>query len=210
MEFDDLSNRVIGCGIEVHRELGPGLLESTYEQCLAHELNLKGISFQLQHSQPVQYKGIRLDCGYRIDMLIEHADRRRIDHRTEGCRRDQRHSRGATTNLHETGRHQDGPANQLQRDQTERRHQTICSLTPSCSSCPSWCSLSSSCPSWFFPAADKSHGPTPWRPDESVMDRVPPTRRNNSLHGRRACVRIFNGQSTVPPPGMLAFRSASQ
>jgi GxxExxY protein len=71
MEFDDLSNGVIGCAIEVHRVLGPGLLESSYEQCLAHELRLSGISFQLQHPQPVQYKGIRLDCGYRIDMLIE-------------------------------------------------------------------------------------------------------------------------------------------
>jgi GxxExxY protein len=57
--------------IEVHRELGPGLLESTYEQCLAHELNLNGIAFQLQHPQSVQYKGIRLDCGYRLDVLVE-------------------------------------------------------------------------------------------------------------------------------------------
>ena len=71
MEFDDLSHRVIGRAIEVHRELGPGLLESTYEQCLAHELRLSGITFQLQHPQPVEYKGICLDCGYRIDMLIE-------------------------------------------------------------------------------------------------------------------------------------------
>ena len=47
MEFDDLSNRVIGCAIEVHRQLGPGLLESAYEQCLAHELNRHGITFQL-------------------------------------------------------------------------------------------------------------------------------------------------------------------
>ena len=71
MEFDALSNRVIGCAIEVHRELGPGLLESAYEQCLAHELGRNGIKFQLQHPQPVQYKDIRLDCGYRIDMLVE-------------------------------------------------------------------------------------------------------------------------------------------
>ncbi len=71
MEFDDLSNCVIGCAIEVHRRLGPGLLESTYEQCLAHELRLKGITFQLQHPQPVQYKGVRLDCGYRLDLLVE-------------------------------------------------------------------------------------------------------------------------------------------
>lgn len=71
MEFDDLSNRVIGCAIEVHRQLGPGLLESAYEQCLAHELNRHGISFQLQQPQPVQYEDIRLDCGYRVDILVE-------------------------------------------------------------------------------------------------------------------------------------------
>ena len=71
MEFDDLSNRVIGGAIEVHRELGRGLLESTYEQCLAHELRRNGIPFQLQYPQPVKYKDIRLDCGYRIDILVE-------------------------------------------------------------------------------------------------------------------------------------------
>ena len=71
MDFSDLSNRVIGCAIEVHRELGPGLLESTYEQCLAHELKLNGISFRLQHPLPVEYKGLRLDCGYRVDVLVE-------------------------------------------------------------------------------------------------------------------------------------------
>jgi len=71
MEFDDLSTRVIGCAIEVHRFLGPGLLESAYEQCLAYELNRNGIAFHLQHPQPVQYKEIRLDCGFRIDMLVE-------------------------------------------------------------------------------------------------------------------------------------------
>ena len=71
MEFDDLSNRVIGCAIEVHRHLGPGLLESTYEQCLACELNRNGIAFQLQYPQPVHYKDIELDCGYRIDILVE-------------------------------------------------------------------------------------------------------------------------------------------
>jgi len=71
MEFSELSNRVIGCAIEVHRNLGPGLLESTYEQCLAHELKLSGIQFLLQHPQPVEYKGLRLDCGYRVDVLVE-------------------------------------------------------------------------------------------------------------------------------------------
>ncbi len=71
MKFDGVSNRVIGCAIEVHRHLGPGLLESTYEQCLARELSLSGIDFKLQTPLPVEYKGTKLDCGYRVDMLIE-------------------------------------------------------------------------------------------------------------------------------------------
>jgi GxxExxY protein len=70
MEFDQISNQVIGCALEVHRVLGPGLLESTYEQCLAHELSLAGISFKLQFPLPVKYKGIKLDCGYRIDLFV--------------------------------------------------------------------------------------------------------------------------------------------
>jgi GxxExxY protein len=71
LRFDELSNKVIGCAIEVHRNLGPGLLESTYEQCLAHELNIVGIPFKLQHPLPVEYKDIKLDCGYRIDLLVD-------------------------------------------------------------------------------------------------------------------------------------------
>lgn len=72
-EFSELSNRVIGCAIEVHRHLGPGLLEATYQQCLAHELHLQSIDFQIECPLPVTYKGIHLDCGYRIDLLVEHA-----------------------------------------------------------------------------------------------------------------------------------------
>ena len=71
MKFDELSNKVIGCAIEVHRELGPGLLESTYEQCLAYELNQAKIPFKLQVELPVEYKQIRLDCGYRIDLMAD-------------------------------------------------------------------------------------------------------------------------------------------
>ena len=70
MEFDELSHRVIGCAVEVHRTLGPGLLESAYEQCLAHELSLMQIPFKLEESLPVEYKGIRLDCGYRADIVV--------------------------------------------------------------------------------------------------------------------------------------------
>ena len=71
MKFDELSNKVIGCAIEVHRELGPGLLDSTYEQCLAYELNRAKIPFKLQVELPVEYKQIKLDCGYRIDLLAD-------------------------------------------------------------------------------------------------------------------------------------------
>lgn len=73
MEFDELSNKVIGCAIEVHRNLGPGLLESTYEQCLAHEFKIEGMPFNLQYPLPVEYKGIKLDCGYRIDLLVANS-----------------------------------------------------------------------------------------------------------------------------------------
>ena len=71
MDFDPLSNKVIGCAIELHRELGPGLLESAYEQCLAAELSRIGIPFQVQVDLPLNYKGMQLDCGYRIDLLLD-------------------------------------------------------------------------------------------------------------------------------------------
>jgi GxxExxY protein len=70
MKFSALSQKVIGCAIEVHRVLGPGLLESTYEHCLARELSLNNIEFITQHPLPVEYKGVRIDCGYRVDVLI--------------------------------------------------------------------------------------------------------------------------------------------
>ncbi len=70
MEFDELSRSVIGCAIEVHRNLGPGLLASTYRQCLAYELSQAGMSFQMEVRLPVRYKEILLDCGYRIDLLV--------------------------------------------------------------------------------------------------------------------------------------------
>jgi GxxExxY protein len=70
-DFTELSNQVIGCAIEVHKALGPGLLESTYQQCMAHELTLNDISFQLECPLPVQYKGTLIDCAYRVDLLVE-------------------------------------------------------------------------------------------------------------------------------------------
>jgi GxxExxY protein len=62
---------IIGAAIEVHKYLGPGLLESAYEECLCHELNLRNIMFQRQVSLPVVYKGTKLDCGYRIDLIVK-------------------------------------------------------------------------------------------------------------------------------------------
>lgn len=71
MRKDPLTEKVIGCAIEVHSVIGPGLLESTYQQCLARELSLNNVSFQLEQSMPVAYKGVALDCGYRIDLLVD-------------------------------------------------------------------------------------------------------------------------------------------
>jgi GxxExxY protein len=68
---EELTECVIGAAIEVHRALGPGLLESAYEECLCHELHLRGIAFQRQVPLPVQYKGVNLDCGYRLDLIVE-------------------------------------------------------------------------------------------------------------------------------------------
>ncbi len=70
-ERDPLSAGVIGAAIEVHRHLGPGLLESAYEVCLSHELAQAGIPHERQVPLPVTYKGIALDCGYRIDVIVE-------------------------------------------------------------------------------------------------------------------------------------------
>ena len=62
---------MIGCAIEVHKTLGPGLLESSYQQCLAHELSINQIEFKIEYPLPVKYKGIHLDCGYRLDFLVK-------------------------------------------------------------------------------------------------------------------------------------------
>jgi GxxExxY protein len=66
-----LVEQVIGCAIEVHRTLGPGLLESSYEACLVHELMEKGLPFRRQVPVPIDYKGVKIRCGYRLDLLVE-------------------------------------------------------------------------------------------------------------------------------------------
>src|SRR6516162_1654966 len=70
-ENDRLTEKVIGLAIEVHRQLGPGLLESAYEECLCLELQEAGLAFRRQVPLPIIYKSVRLDCGYRFDLLIE-------------------------------------------------------------------------------------------------------------------------------------------
>ena len=62
---------ILGAAIEVHRHLGPGLLESAYEECLCHELRLRELNFQRQVELPVEYKGLKLNCGYKIDLLVQ-------------------------------------------------------------------------------------------------------------------------------------------
>ncbi len=68
---EELTESVLGAAIEVHRALGAGLLESAYEECLCHELHLRGIPFARQVALPVSYKGINLDCGYRLDVVVD-------------------------------------------------------------------------------------------------------------------------------------------
>ena len=66
----DLTSKILGAAIDVHRALGPGLLESAYQACVCRELGLRGIPFRSQVDLPVQYKGVYLDCGYRIDLIV--------------------------------------------------------------------------------------------------------------------------------------------
>lgn len=70
-ELNDLTDRIIGAAIEVHRYLGPGLLESAYEECLCYELSQAGLRFQRQVHLPLSYKGLKLECAYKMDLVIE-------------------------------------------------------------------------------------------------------------------------------------------
>jgi len=71
MEINQITEKIIGCAIEVHKRLGPGLLESAYEECLSYELKSIGLKIDRQVAVPVVYKDIKLECGYRIDILVE-------------------------------------------------------------------------------------------------------------------------------------------
>jgi len=68
---NEISNKIIGCAIQVHKVLGPGLLESAYEECLASEFRAQGLNFERQKPVPIIYRDVKLDCGYRLDFLVE-------------------------------------------------------------------------------------------------------------------------------------------
>jgi GxxExxY protein len=70
MELNNVTEQIIGAAIEVHKALGPGLLESAYEECLCREFALRGVAFERQKPLPVVYKRVQLDCGYRLDLLV--------------------------------------------------------------------------------------------------------------------------------------------
>ncbi len=71
--LNKISQKIIGAAIEVHKQVGPGLLESAYEACLAFELTERGLAMERQKALPITYRGVELDCGYRIDLLVEDA-----------------------------------------------------------------------------------------------------------------------------------------
>jgi len=71
MNINDLTGEVIGAAIEVHKHLGPGLLESAYEECLCHELSLRKITYERQKPLPINYKQVKLDFSYRLDVVVE-------------------------------------------------------------------------------------------------------------------------------------------
>jgi GxxExxY protein len=73
MDRNEVTRKIIGCAIEVHKNLGPGLLESAYEECLCYELIKQGLTIQRQQPTPVVYKEIKLECGYRIDIVVENS-----------------------------------------------------------------------------------------------------------------------------------------
>jgi GxxExxY protein len=70
LKHENLKETIIGAAIEVHKELGPGLLESAYEECLCHELSVRHLPFKRQVPLPILYKNVKLDCGYRIDIIV--------------------------------------------------------------------------------------------------------------------------------------------
>ena len=83
MDINHLTGEIIGAAIEVHKALGPGLLESAYEECLCHEFKLRSFPFERQKELPIEYKGVKLNCGYRMDIVIWEKDRGNRNQKSE-------------------------------------------------------------------------------------------------------------------------------
>ena len=116
---DPRTAAIIGAAIEVHRQLGPGLLESAYEQCLCHELHLRSMPFQCQVDLPVSYKGLQFDCGYKIDVVVNDEVIVEIKVR----RKDPASPRSPTLDIPQTLRKESRAADQLQQSTVNaRRH----------------------------------------------------------------------------------------
>src|SRR5438445_2488107 len=123
---DTLTQRIIGCAIEVHRTLGPGLLESAYEQCMAHEMTLQDIAFRLQVPTPIEYKGLRLDCAYKADVVVQ--ERVIVELKSVEALTTLHHAQLLTYNVHEGVARGDRPADQFQRPAPHRRGEAISHL----------------------------------------------------------------------------------
>ena len=118
MFHEELTRKIIGAAIEVHKQLGPGLLESVYQACLARELDLTGLHFEQQKDLPVEYKGVRLESGLRLDFYRG----RQGCHRNQIHRRPPSNSRSPIAHLFETHRMQSWSINQFQRYRSHERH----------------------------------------------------------------------------------------
>ena len=121
MKLNDITGQIVDSAMRVHSALGPGLLESAYEACLIHELRKRGLRVLSQVEVHVEYDGIRIDVGYRIDLLVEGRCYRRV----EGSRKNDSCSRSTALVLFEKiEQEKSGVADQFQRPSFKRRHQT--------------------------------------------------------------------------------------
>jgi GxxExxY protein len=139
LELEQLSDRVIGCAIDVHRGLGPGLLESVYAQCLAFELARAGISFEAEKPIPVAYKDVRLDCGFRVDLMVENS----LIVEAKAVEKLLPIHRAQLLYLHENGADASGFVDQLQLPHSQGRlgpARSVNLLSP-CSPCSPWFNL---------------------------------------------------------------------
>src|SRR3989304_5388841 len=110
MEINKITETIIGAAIEVHRHLGPGLLESAYQACLAREMDLRNLAFEQEKQLFLEYKGLKLDCGYRLGFLVGPV----FYGRPKSCRSPPADPRSPALNLSQVERLQNWPADQLQ------------------------------------------------------------------------------------------------